>query len=391
MNNRMSIEVQLSKWGKQMRTLPEHSRGLRESFLRGFVSVASQPVRIPWFSSALWLPALCVALAVAVFVFVPPHVLPQQPATLRVQQTTSKQDQLQQAVPSAIGAQSFSKSASPEVGLDALALSASAPETLPITDTRELLKTDYSATVNSRNVMLTTQRLQTLVRGFGGRVDVASSGEQFGHVTFVLPADKLVTFRSELKSAFGDRFVTEQLGIQNMLPEKQGLEAQAEVLRKTIDQLRTSMSDLAAQHIAKVHTVQAQLSANLSARTSLTNEQRLHPERWADLQSNILELDRVRSGLRNQLAQEDAAYASSKSSQEEKLRATEESLSSVQMQDSHLLETVATVRGGIDILHIGLFQVVNAYAPWHWTVSLVLLVCAVMSFILQRRAHIHKF
>src|SRR3989344_8448981 len=77
---------------------------------------------------------------------------------------------------------------------------------VPVTDTREFLKTYYSASMRTRDVPVLTRRVETTVRGYGGRIDQESSSAQYGYVNFALPQSKYDAFRTELEGFVDSRF-----------------------------------------------------------------------------------------------------------------------------------------------------------------------------------------
>ena len=94
-----------------------------------------------------------------------------------------------------------------------------APKNVPITDTRELLETDYAASMRVRHVAATSGRVQTIVRGHAGRVDAETTSEEFASVTFAIPATELERFRDELRTLAGARFFTERTSSVNRLSQ----------------------------------------------------------------------------------------------------------------------------------------------------------------------------
>jgi len=97
---------------------------------------------------------------------------------------------------------------------------------VPITDTREFLKTYYKASMQTRDVSALTRRVETTVRGYDGRIDNESSAEKYGYVSFVLPQAKYETFRAELESLVSSRFLKVNISSQNLLSQKVGIEEQ---------------------------------------------------------------------------------------------------------------------------------------------------------------------
>src|SRR3990172_9364400 len=61
---------------------------------------------------------------------------------------------------------------------------------VPVNDTREFLKVYYSAFMRTRDVQGLTRRVETTIRGYGGRIDQESSSPQYWDVNFSLSPSK---------------------------------------------------------------------------------------------------------------------------------------------------------------------------------------------------------
>jgi len=93
-------------------------------------------------------------------------------------------------------------------------------------DTREFLKTNYSAEMLTRNLESLSRRVLTTVRGHGGRIDQESVSPTYGYVSFVVPMSTYEAFRTELESLVGSRFISVSISSENFLPQKQSIEEQ---------------------------------------------------------------------------------------------------------------------------------------------------------------------
>ncbi|MFA5888886.1 MAG: hypothetical protein WC857_01445 [Candidatus Paceibacterota bacterium] len=79
-----------------------------------------------------------------------------------------------------------------------------------ISDKREFLKINYNATLQTRQVSDTKNRIEIMVRGFNGRVDTSNSGDKWGDISFAIPKSEFDAFREEVKNLVGSRFYIEQ-------------------------------------------------------------------------------------------------------------------------------------------------------------------------------------
>src|SRR3989338_8933430 len=66
---------------------------------------------------------------------------------------------------------------------------------VPATDMRELLQISYNASLRTSNVPKLTRRVETVVRGHGGRIDQESSSSQYGSISFAVSTSKYDAFR----------------------------------------------------------------------------------------------------------------------------------------------------------------------------------------------------
>lgn len=244
------------------------------------------------------------------------------------------------------------------------AMSPAAPESLlkrilpnpfpsaPITDSREYLKTDYYSTIRTRHVHELVSRLQTIVRGFGGRVDASSFSEKFGTVSFAVPADKFEAFRSEVKSLVPGKLYVEQTHTQNLLPQKQSIEEQQAQAQKNLDQLRSDRDKLTAEHNKTIASLQVQLNSVLKERAAIPSDD----PRQAQLAAQ-------ESNLRVRIANENRDYQNKLASLEAQIRSAEDNVINIQKQDQTLLDNVATVNGTVSLNWISIWEMADLYLP----------------------------
>src|SRR3989344_1274871 len=134
---------------------------------------------------------------------------------------------------------------------------------VPASDTRELLKVNYNATMQTRDVQGLTRRVETTVRGHSGRIDNISSAKEYGYVSFVVPMSKYDAFRTELEALVGSRFLTVDIQSQNMLPQKQSIEEQQKQADTTLAEQKAARQKLVSAHASTVKSIQAQINANV--------------------------------------------------------------------------------------------------------------------------------
>lgn len=372
-----TIEQELAEWGKAGRRLPSNAALVKQRFISQVTArvdeqTLKQVRRVPWFSFAF------TGLAVVAFVIFSPQadkgVLPQ--VVTREQSFTTQP-----------GADTFSmQAAAPTAMSDAgNSMFKTAPQGVTIEDTRQFLKTDYGAYIKTRQVDALSEQLQILVRGLGGRIDSASSSEQSGYLSFVLPTEKLDTFRTQLKSITGERFVHEHVQTENLLSQKVNIEEQTKDVEQQLAQLQVNKNQLTDTHNQTVAALQAQLAASSKERARLLTEKQNHPDQALALEARVAELNRAINGLNAKLGDENASYMNRLADLDAQLQAQEASKTSLQKQDTQLVNTVATVRGNISLTRISVWQLVDTHVSLQWLVSGLLLVFAVIGYFFHRR------
>jgi hypothetical protein len=258
----------------------------------------------------------------------------------------------------------------------------------PITDNREFLKTDYNSTIKTRHVAEMGNRIQTLVRGYGGRIDGASFNEKFGYLSFVVPQNQFMLFKSELTSIVGKRFIVESVSVQNMLPQKQGIEQQAKSASSTLMELKESRSAMVKKYNAIIGSLRAGIARETAAITALDKEAATTTDqnRLAEIKKERAAHVSTRSGLQTRLANETNNYEYELASIDSQIKGAEGQIENLKVQDKNLIDDVATVRGTIAIEWVSIMEIVNLYTieGWPW---IVLALGAALVIISYRRRH----
>ena len=255
---------------------------------------------------------------------------------------------------------------------------------VPATDTREFLKTDYNATIQTRSVQPLTKSVETIVRGHDGRVDQTSSSEQSGYVRFVIPAPELDDFRSDIESLVDSRFISISIDSQNLLPQKQGIEATQSAVESDLASLTAERKSLVSKHSSTVATLQSQINANTAESNALRAEVTYDPARQSQIASRQNELSNALASLNAQLSNENSTYSYNLKSLDAQIAGVNANLSSVQKQDKNLLDTVATVRGTITLRWISYMAIARLYLPGFWIPG-ILAALACIAYWFERR------
>lgn len=376
-----TIEHALAEWGKVNHGLPNNASVVKQQFVSRAAARVGEGApqrtrRIPWFSFAM------AGLAVVTFIVLSPQS--EKMASPLV--ATREQSIAAQPTADTFSAQLAAPSVMSGAGSS---LFKSAPQPTPqdvtIEDTRQFLKTDYGAYLKTRKVDALSEQLQILVRGLGGRIDSSSSSDKGGYLSFVLPAEKLETFRTQLKSIAGEKFVNEHVQTENLLSQKVSIEDQTKEVEQQLAQLQVQKNQLADTHNQTVAALQAQLSANSKERARLLTEKQNHPDQAPALEARIAELDRNRNRLNAELGSENAWFTNHMADIDAQTRTVESNKASLQKQDTQLVNTVATVRGNLSLTWISIWQLIDMYVSLQLLVPSLLLVFAVVGYFFHRR------
>ena len=220
---------------------------------------------------------------------------------------------------------------------------------VPVTDTREFMKVNYSAAMRTGDVPGLARRVETTVRGFVGRIDQESSSDQYGYVTFAVPQSKYDAFRTELESLVGSRFLSVSVSSQNLLPQKVSIEEQQKQADTSLAGYVASRKQLVSAHTAAVLALQARTDA----------------------------------AAQQELASENASYAAQLRIVDANIKSAQDWQKAVRTQDQKLLDSVATVTGTVSIQWISLWDTILLYLPGYW-IPAIFAVLAFLSFLRDR-------
>lgn len=250
---------------------------------------------------------------------------------------------------------------------------------VPVTDTREFLKVNYNASMRTRDVQGLTRRVVTTVRGYDGRIDQESSSPQYGSVGFVIPQSKYDAFRTELESLVNSRFLTVNVSSQNLLPQKQSIEAQQEQADDTLANYKTARQNIVSAHANTLKSLQSQIDAIASRLAVLRAQTQTY-----DVQIQIQSLSNDLYSLNQQLANENASYSAQLKNADANIKSAQDWQKAVQTQDQNLLDNVATVSGTVSIQWISLWDMAQLYLPGYW-IPAIFAFLTFLSYLRDRR------
>ena len=250
---------------------------------------------------------------------------------------------------------------------------------VPASDTRELLKVNYNASMQTRDVQGLTRRVETTVRGYDGRIDQESSSPKYGYVSFVVPQAKYEAFRDELEGLVDSRFLTVNISSQNLLPQKQSIEEQQEQAESTLADYKAARQKIVNAHANAIKSLQSQIDADAEELIFL-RAQTQTPQIQAQIQAMYDEW----LLLNQRLANENASYSSQLRNADANIAYAEKWQTAVETQDQALLDTVATVTGSVSLQWISYWAMAQLYLPGYW-IPAIFAILAFLSFLYDRR------
>lgn len=396
-----TIHNLLREWGTRQRMLPDRHTDMKTQALERLRPVI-EPMRPPLFSRVPWLATAFVGLAAIAFVlpntsFRTSSVASRASIDLAPASTMNNEnaDAFMGTPPTAPTTEPYGVAgAASKQSVRSMAIlpypypSPYPSPQVPAEDTRELLKTYYNTNLVTRSVDMIARNIQTMVRGYGGRIDNASIGEHFASISFVLPAAKFDTFRREMLTLLPKRFITEQTSVSNMLPQKRSLEERATQVATTLVELRAKTEQMATTHRQALAAIERRRAAIAAERTKLAAEIPIDYVGEAILKEQHIErrrkLDQEEARVNRDRANENARYEREKANNDAAIRYAEQEQTQVATQDHALLDDVATVEGSISISWVSVWGIAKLYLPTSW-LAWVLLGAAVIALLAHRR------
>ncbi|MFA6415659.1 MAG: hypothetical protein WCW47_02760 [Candidatus Paceibacterota bacterium] len=255
-----------------------------------------------------------------------------------------------------------------------------------ISDKREFLKINYNATLQTRQVSDTKNRIEIMVRGFNGRVDTSNSGDKWGDISFAIPKSEFDAFREEVKNLVGSRFYIEQTNSQNLLSQKQALEQNQKQVQNNLSDLNAERQQIVRNHNQNISLYQTRINSINSEVTTLKAEYKIAtPVRQAEILNKINQLQVEIGNLESEIINENRNYQTKIGGVDTRIKYGQENLKYIETRDSNLIDDVATVNGSISLQKINLWNVADTYTPGP-LLAWILLGLAIISYLWYRRS-----
>jgi hypothetical protein len=260
-----------------------------------------------------------------------------------------------------------------------------------ITDTREFLKTSYSAYIKTRQVEEVITTVKNMVKGSDGRIDSINTSEKSGRISFVVPKSKFDAFKGEVESITHEKLYTENVSAQNLLSQKQSIEEQTASVNNNLTSLKEQKKNLDSQHsqtVSKINNsitnIQTELLAVRVSLASATNTEVI-----ASLSSQENSLIITDLAERQKLNIENNSYATKNSNLQSQIANAEQDLVNVNKQDTNFTNNIETVNGYISASWVSIWDLVVIFSPIHPTFLIIILVIAIWYY-LKRKSYIPK-
>lgn len=248
---------------------------------------------------------------------------------------------------------------------------------VPSTDIREFMKVGYNVAIKTRQVDTLAMRSQTIIRGYGGRVDNASINNKFASISFVVPKKSFEAFKIELESLVGKRFITESLNSQNLLPRKVSIEEQTKTASSSLADYQSQRKDLTDKHNRTVAGYQSQISYysnqiwNARQELKKTTSTALQ----AELQMRINSANNEWSRIKRLMDSENSDYNKKVAALDNQIKTQQNQLANLKIQDVNLTDDVETVQGTIMVSWVSYWEIIELYIPFYkWLIAGAMLI-----------------
>ena len=224
---------------------------------------------------------------------------------------------------------------------------------LDITDTRQFLKTSYSADIKTRDVKNIVRDVRGIIRDVDGRIDNSQESEKYSYVSFVVPKSKFDSFRDEIESLTYEKLITVNVSSENLLGQKQSIEEQMQSATSTLANLQKQKTALTARH--------NQTLASMNAELTILESQVPYPTNAVLIQKEKIDSENRSYSLQNQnLTNSIDQYKAL--------------ITGIEKQDTKFANNIETVNGYISVSWVSLWQMAKILSPIHPSIVLIILI-----------------
>ncbi len=239
-----------------------------------------------------------------------------------------------------------------------------------ITDTREFLKINFSATLFTRKVSEVSKRVEDAVRLVDGRIDSLEVNERSAFIRFVIPKSDLSEFRDQLETLVHAKLYVENISSQNLLTEKQNIEGRTDMAEMSLAELEADKKSLDASHRGKAADYQAQLvkwqnqldgvrsakgGLNMAAEGATSTRTQLESE-----EETLIA--RIRQ-IQNEQASELQSYTTQNKTLTTRIEGAGGVVTELAEEDEDFMNDVETVNGYVQVRWISLWGMGERFSP----------------------------
>jgi len=256
-----------------------------------------------------------------------------------------------------------------------------------ISDTREFLKTDYRASINTRDVSKVVKFIENAIKGADGRVDSISSSEKNGYIKFVVAKSEFEDFRKEIEELIHEKLYTENISSVNLLTEKQGIEEQQGNIVNSLENWTAQRDALVTKHnqtVASINKEIARIGKDLvSVRISIKAEtDNLLLASLVNQEYYLIEQEKVQ---KKNLATENSNYAVQKQNLDNLINNENSNLTNINKVDSQFMDNVETVNGYINVSWVSLWDMSRIFSPIHPIFIIIIIIILAFAFLRKSR------
>ena len=378
----------LAEWGKKNRILPDNNESAKEKVLDSLHSVDSPKVRPSRFLFLKIVLAGCAGMA-AFFIYINSQPIMMSESTVSSPAMEYAEDGAINFGLNDVGV-STGLSAQREGGMlnkvvNSIGIGRYSVGEADITDTREFLKTSYRAEMRTRGVEKISRQIQTMVRGYNGRIDNLNTNDKYANISFVIPKSSLATFQEELSGMVGAKFFSESMSSNNLLPQKQNIEKNTENNLTGLSDLQEQKKNLTENHDRIVAEWQKEIAGALRSISQLRAEVTTSTVRQKQITEQISGLTARKDYLVRRIAKEKIEFQNQLSLIDSGISITNQTLDNLQNQDQKLLAEVETVRGSVSVRWVSVWDIVNLYVPVVRVLVIAFVLIIVGYFVFGRR------
>ncbi len=263
-------------------------------------------------------------------------------------------------------------------------------KTTDITDTREFLKTTYSANIKTRNVASTVTTVKNIVKGADGRVDDYRSSEKSGYVSFVVAKSKFEAFRAEVEALTNRKLYAETISSQNRLGTKQNIEERLDSADGRLTQLKSEKQSLENTHSATLSAMNRELSRIqgelLAVRQNIWNitddTSEILFASWKNQETALITQEATQ---KERINIENTTFNRQKLSLDNQITNQQAVLTSVGKQDTNFMNDIETVNGSVYVNWVSMWQLAKIFSPISPVLVIIILIGLVWMYLNHKK------